>query len=366
MKKLLAVLLLSIAAVEASAQFHTLKIPQPSNRVTETQRLAVTDITIDYSSPSANGRDVWNDTNVIPKNGDPIPWRAGANMNTTIEFSTDVTIEGKALKAGKYGFHIIPKDDGYQLLFAHNNDQWGSYYLDVDKDVTLKVDVKSEECAPSEKLDYEFINWTESTVQVALEWRNQRIPFTVGVDINNTVVESFRSELRGINTYHWQAWNDAAAWCLIHNTNLEEALTWADRSINGGYGGFAANKNVTNLTTKVRLLKALNKSEELTATITELKAMDMSPNEANELGIFLLQNNKASDALEITERLLKENPDAWFLKLNKGIFQYYLGNKKSALKTLNEVEKVIPEGFRARLGQIKTEIENNTYKVPGS
>lgn len=358
--------LLVSVAVEASAQFHTLKIPQTSNHVTETQRLAVTDITIDYSSPSANGRDVWNDTNVIPHNGDPIAWRAGANMNTTIEFSTDVTIEGKALTAGKYGFHIIPKDDNYLLLFAHNNDQWGSYYLDIDNDVTLQVEVQSEEAPVSEKLDYEFINWTESTVQIALEWANRRIPFTVGVDLNETVVESFRSELRGINTYHWQAWNDAAAWCLRHNTNLEEALNWAYRSINGGYGGFAANKNVTNLTTKARLLKALNKGDELTATIAELKALSMSPYEANGLGIFLLQNNKASDALEITERLLKENPDVWFLKLNRGICQYYLGNKKAAIKTLTEVEKIAPEGFRARLGQIKTEVENDTYKVPGS
>jgi tetratricopeptide (TPR) repeat protein len=366
MKKSLLMMLLVAATVEVSAQFHTLKIPQPSNQVTETQTLAVTDITIDYSSPSANGRDVWNDTNVIPKNGNPIAWRAGANMNTTIEFSTDVTIEGEPLKAGKYGFHIIPKDGSYQLLFAHNNDQWGSYYLDVDKDVTLKVDVKSEECPASEKLDYEFINWTESTVQIALEWANRRIPFTVGVDLNNTVVESFRSELRGINTYHWQAWNDAAAWCLRHNTNLEEALTWADRSINGGYGGFAADKNVTNMTTKARILKALNKSEALTATINELKSMSLSPYEANGLGIFLLQTNKAKDALEITERILKDNPDVWFLKLNKGICQYYLGNKKAAIKALGEVEKVAPEGFKPRLGQIKTEIQNDTYKVPGS
>jgi hypothetical protein len=32
------------------------------------------------------------------------PWRAGANENTTIEFSTDVKIEGQPLPAGKYGF----------------------------------------------------------------------------------------------------------------------------------------------------------------------------------------------------------------------------------------------------------------------
>jgi len=34
------------------------------------------------------------------------PWRAAANENTTIEFSSDVTIEGKPLSKGKYGFFI--------------------------------------------------------------------------------------------------------------------------------------------------------------------------------------------------------------------------------------------------------------------
>ena len=110
---------------------------------------------------------------------------------------------------------------------------------------------------------------SDQVLVIGLEWEKRRIPFKVEVDLNTTTVESFRSELRGINTYHWQAWNDAALWCLNHNTNLEEALQWANRSINGGYGGFAADKNVTNISTKIRLLKKLDKPEELQNTIND-------------------------------------------------------------------------------------------------
>lgn len=195
--------LLMLFAFSSFAQFHTLNIPQSSPKITETQKLGVTDITINYSSPALRGRDVWSNPNIIPQNGNPYAWRAGANMGTTIEFSTDVKIEGQLLKAGIYGFHIIPKNDKYTLLFAHNYNQWGSYYLDQEKDVTLKVTVNPESCAKSEQLDYEFLNRTENSLVIGLEWGKKRIPFKVEVDLNTTVVESLRSELRGINTYHW-------------------------------------------------------------------------------------------------------------------------------------------------------------------
>ena len=348
------------------AQFHTLKIPQASNFVTETQTLGVTDITITYHSPAARGRDVWNNPNIIPQNGEPIAWRAGANMNTTISFSTDVMIEGQPLSAGTYGFHIIPREDKYELLFAHASEQWGSYYLDVENDVTLKVEVSSEEAPYSEKLDYEFMNWQENEVTIGLEWTERRIPFKVSVDLNETVITSFRSELRGLNTYRWEAWNDAARWCLNHDTNLEEALEWANRSINGGYNGFAANKNASNLQTKAEILAKLDRKTELKQTIQEAISMDMDPGQTNYFSIFLLKTGNYEDAITLLNRTLKNHPDTWFLELNKGIGYYFLDKKSTALKLLKQLKPKAPEYFAERLGQIENEIQNGTYKLPGT
>jgi tetratricopeptide (TPR) repeat protein len=346
------------------AQFHTLNMPQVSPRVQESQKLGVTKISIDYSSPALGGRDVWNNSNIIPQNGNPIPWRAGANMATTIEFSTDVKIEGQLLKAGKYGFHIIPTGDTYDLLFAHNYEQWGSYYLDQKKDVSLQVSVKAQSCNKSEQLDYEFLERTENSLVIGLEWGDKRIPFTVEVDLNTTVVASLRSELRGINTYHWQAWNDAALWCLNHDINLEEALLWVNRSINGGYGGFAADKNLTNMSTKIRLLKELNQYEEVQKTIAEAKQINSTAYEANGFSRFLLQNGFYKDALEYCDKSLGVNPKTWYLELNRGISHYFLGNKKMAIKDVKNSLKTAPEQFQKRLKEIISEIENDTYKLP--
>ena len=345
----------------ASAQFHTLNIPQSSPEVQESQKLGVTNITIHYSSPSVKGRDVWNNPRIVPQEGNPIPWRAGANMNTTITFSTDVLIEGQNLKAGTYGFHVIPKGNTYTLLFAHNNNQWGSYYLDIDKDVTLSIDVTSVESPFSEQLDFEFLDRTESSLVIGLEWDKRRIPFKVEVDLNKTTVESFRSELRGINTYHWQAWNDAANWCLNHDTNLEEALEWANRSISGGYGGFAADKNLSNLGTKIRLLKKLNKTSELNVTKTEAMQLDVTENEANGFGIFLMRHGFYQDAYIYNKTQFKQYPEAWFLQLNRGLSQYFLGNTKAAVKDIKKVIESAPEQYHNRLNEIIKEVKSGTY-----
>lgn len=354
------------SSVLSYGQFHTMKIPEVSNHVSETQTLGVTDITIDYHSPSVRSRDVWNNPNIIPQNGNPIAWRAGANMNTTISFTTDVMIEGQKLSKGTYGFHVIPKDEKYELIFAHNSNQWGSYYLDLANDVSLVVSVKAEECPSSEKLDFEFLNWSENEVTIGLEWENIRLPFKVSVDINETVISSFRSELRGINTYHWQAWNDAALWCLNHDTNLEEALEWANRSINGGFNGFAADKNVTNLTTKARLLARLDRGTELDETIKEIVSLNLSVGEVNSFTILLLQIGKPSPALQSLNDNIKKYPDTWFLKLNRALANYFLDNRKKALSELKEVKEITPDSFQVRLSEIISEVENGTYKLPGT
>lgn len=364
MKITLTFIIASLFTVQMYAQFHTLTLPQASPKVTETQQLGVTNITLNYSSPRLNGRDVWNMPSVIPQKGDPIPWRAGANMATTIEFNTDVLIEGNALKKGIYGIHIVPNANNFTIYFAHAYDQWGSYYVDLEKDISLKVNVNAKSCATSEQLDFKFINRSENSLTLALEWGEKQIPIEIAVDLNNTVVNSLRNELRGINTYHWQAWHDAAMWCLEHNTNLEEALTWAERSINGGYNGFAANKNVTNVSTHLRLLKKLNKTNTYNESLNSAMELQVDAYEANNFSIFLLRMGEYEKSKIYLNNKIKEYPNQWSLILNRGIANYYLNANK---KAVNDVESIIdkaPSQYHNRLQEIISEFKSKTYNLP--
>src|ERR1044072_9614573 len=75
------------------------KRPSPPATASATTSNGVT-ITIDYSQPSIKGRE-------IGKAVEPMKnkvWRTGANEATVFEVNKDVTIDGKPLRAGKYGF----------------------------------------------------------------------------------------------------------------------------------------------------------------------------------------------------------------------------------------------------------------------
>ncbi len=349
--------------INVSAQFHTLQIPHASPSIVETQTLGITKITIEYSSPSVRGRDVWN--RVVPFNGQPIAWRAGANMNTRIKFSTDVTINGESIPAGSYGLHMIPKrDDAWELLLAENDQQWGSYYLDVKNDVFKSISVEPGECQHRENLAYEFKGRTDSSLVMSLEWEKMSIPFTIEVDLNKTVIESFRSELLGINTYRWEAWNDAARWCLRRNTNLEEALSWANRSINGGYNGFSANKNLTNLTTKIQILKALGRTDEAMDTKKETaKTAITNPSEANNFGRTLILDKDYEFAKDFFIETCKKFDNPWFLKLGVAVTNYLLENTREAVSVMKEVQEIAPANFKSRLEEITKEMEAGTFEI---
>jgi len=125
---------LGIWAGNAEAQFKNgsqpteLNIPRVSQRGTVSQRVGLTDITIAYHRPAVGGREIWGKTVPYGK-----VWRAGANENTTITFSDDVSIEGKPLAAGTYGLHTIPDKDQWTIIFSKNSTSWGSFSYDEKK-----------------------------------------------------------------------------------------------------------------------------------------------------------------------------------------------------------------------------------------
>src|SRR5438309_9962286 len=95
-----------------SAQ-NDLNLPDVSQAAEVKQRIALTDITVKYHRPLLNGRKIWG--GLVPYGK---VWRAGANENTTIEFSDSVSVEGKPLVKGTYGLHMIPNPDSWTVIFS--------------------------------------------------------------------------------------------------------------------------------------------------------------------------------------------------------------------------------------------------------
>lgn len=353
-----------VLGLQVQAQFHNLKLPKASPEVSEKQSLGVTSISLHYHSPLARGRNVWENPRVIPQKGEPIAWRAGANMNTTISFDTDVIIEGQTLAAGKYGLHIIPNGHNHEVIFAHANHLWGSYYLDLEKDVALKVSVQDTTCSYSEKLDFEFDHLNDSTMILGLEWADRRIPIEIKVGLVKTVLSSLRSELRGSDTYRWEAWNDAARFCYEHQTNLEEGLAWVNHSIEGGYGGFGANANLYNFSTKLFVLGALKREQEQKELYEASKDLAGDRNAKLSFLSALMQNALYPEALEMVNQLKTELPEDWVVSLDLGVALYHNGKSKEAIAQLEELMPKAPDFFKPRLEQVIKDMQEGNYQYP--
>ena len=146
------------------------KSKRPSPPAKATGKVGNTTITIDYSRPSVKGRQVWSELAPYGK-----VWRTGANEATTFEVNNDVTVEGKALPAGKYALFTIPGQNEWTVIFNKEPNQWGAFKYDEGKDA-LRVTVKPKK-AP--KMTEQFTINVDNKGMVAMLWENAQVDFKV-------------------------------------------------------------------------------------------------------------------------------------------------------------------------------------------
>lgn len=283
--------------VLAAAQVPGLTGPQASPAATITQTVGVTDITVSYHRPAVNGREVWGA--LVPYDR---VWRAGANENTTVSFSTPVTVNGAKLPAGTYGLHMIPAAGDWTAIFSTESGAWGSFSYDEAEDAA-RVTVKPEPAPFQERLSYAFDEPTADSVVLALRWENLRVPLEIGVDLPRTVLDSYRAQLRGLPRFGWQGWNQAANWAARNGIDLDDALAWADRSI-------SMNRNFTNLRTKALVLEKTGDAAGAEALTKEALGLATEA-EMNAYGYQLLGQKKIDEAIAVFEKNVRDYPDSW-------------------------------------------------------
>src|SRR5271165_1738929 len=217
------------------AQYPGLTLPPSGNnqKASVTQSIGPVHVTIQYSSPAvhtADGKDrrgqIWG--KLVPYglsdlgpfgNQKPDPWRAGANENTIFTASHDVSIEGKALPAGRYGLFMIPAKDEWTIIFSRNSSAWGSFFYDEAEDA-LRVNVKPHKHDYREWLTYEFTTRKPTEATAELQWEELAVPWTIRIEnANELYITSLRKELTSVPGFNSQAYVSAAQFCLQANTN---------------------------------------------------------------------------------------------------------------------------------------------------
>jgi len=348
MKPFFTAVYFSLFATLLIAQIPLTVLPSGGNKKAVIgEQIGLTKVTINYDRPGVKGREgkIWGQlvhtgyTDQGFGNTKQAPWRAGANENTTIEFSTDVKIEGKDLAAGKYGFFIAYDPNECTLIFSKNSGSWGSYYYN-DKEDALRVKVNPVALDKSvEWLKYEFSNETENSATISLQWEKLSIPFKVEVDYIKTQIQSFRNELRTEKGFIWQSWEQAAFWCLQRNVNLEEASMWADSATSPGFEG---DKSFRAWSTKAQILEKLGKNAEASEVMK--KALPLATmNDVHQYGRTLLNQKKNKEALEVFKSNFAKYPNQFttLMGMVRGLSAN--GNYAEALKYANQALALAPD-----------------------
>jgi tetratricopeptide (TPR) repeat protein len=351
MKKIFAAVMLSSVFyfaffISANAQLTT--TPNGGNKKALIgERIGLTDVAIHYDRPGVKGRDgkIWGE--LIPVgyadqgfgNSKQAPWRAGANESTTMEFSTDVKIEGQDLAAGKYGFFIAYDPGECTLIFSKNSTSWGSFYYDPKEDV-LRVKVKPVAADKSVQwLKYEFTHQTENSAVVELQWEKLIIPFKIETDLDKMQLTSFRKELRTDKGFTWESWQQAAQWCVQKNTNLDEALLWADSATSQN---FAGDQSFQAWSTKAQVLDKLGRTAE---AIEIMKKAIPYGNEFELHGyaLQLLAQKKNQEAFNVFKINYNKHPNEF--RTNMGMARGYsaIGNYKKALEFAQKAQPQAPD-----------------------
>jgi hypothetical protein len=332
---ILVVLLCAGLAAPCLAQSALMNLPRPSQHAVLTQRVGITDITVNYSRPLVNGRKVWG--GLVPYGQ---VWRAGANENTTIHFPDAVSIEGQPLAAGTYGLHMIPTESDWTIIFSKAYTSWGSFTYKQDEDA-LRVTVKSQATDMHEVLTYDFDDVKPDAALLTLRWEKIAVPVHIGVNTHEIVASNLRGQLRGLPQYTWDGWDDSANYMLAEKYDYDDALKYADNSIQ-------VEERYENLMTKSQVLDAMGKKDQAETA----RKMALAKANAVQLHTYargLQGQGKQTEAFEIFKENAKKNPDSWIVHV--GLCRMYSGQGDfaSATKELKIAMNAAPDPQKPQL-----------------
>lgn len=203
-----------------------IKTPQPSPAAKIEQVVGLTDVTIEYSRPSMKGRTIF---------GDLVPygevWRTGANANTKITFSNDVTIDGKELKKGTYAIYTIPKATSWDVIFYSDATNWGNPAKWDESKVALKTTAAVQQMPMKvETFTLMFNDISNDSAELGILWENTYVGVKFEVPTDKSTMKSIETTLAGPtkNDYF-----QAATYYHTTGKDLKQALEWMKKATAG-------------------------------------------------------------------------------------------------------------------------------------
>jgi len=346
--KSVAILFLFVGVTFGQANLSFVRV-SPSAKIS--QNIGFASIDVEYSRPGAKGRDIWGQLvpyGLAPNafgNGKPMPWRTGANENTTVSLSHDAKINGSEIKAGIYSLHALVQEEEWTLIFNKDIDAWGSFFYEPSNDV-LRIKVKPAKAEFKEWLTFDFENLALGSADLYLHWGEVKVPMSVEFDQHEVALDTYRKELTGLQGFNQAAWGAAARYCMNNNINMDEAMVWVDKAL-----GMNGGNNFNNNSVKAGLLTAKGNKEE-GDKIMEASIGNSTEAELNAYGYQLMNQNRLPEAIDIFKLNIKRHPDAWNVYDSLGEALNNNGDKDGAKENYGTAYDKAPALQKARIETI--------------
>ncbi|WP_228851223.1 DUF2911 domain-containing protein [Aegicerativicinus sediminis] len=221
MKHLLTLFVVAAFGLGATAQIQT---PAASPQAKLQQTVGLTEVTVDYSRPNMRGRTVYGD--LVPY--DKL-WRTGANKNTTVSFSTDVTIAGSKVKAGTYAIFTKPGKSAWDVYFYSDTENWGT----PQKWDESKVVAKATPEVYTMPMDIETFTITIDDVAsgsavLGILWEKTYVGVKFEVPTDEMVTASINRVMNGPTANDYFA---AATYYSAEGKDIKQAIAWMDKAM---------------------------------------------------------------------------------------------------------------------------------------
>ena len=223
LKKLSILFVLVSCGLTANAQ---IKTPQPSPTSKIEQVVGLTDVTVEYSRPGMRGRTIF---------GDLVPygqvWRTGANANTKITFSDNVTVDGKELKKGTYAIYTIPGEKSWEVIFYSDSNNWGTPQKWDESKVAAKTTVEVLEMPMKvETFTITFDDLATGSAVLGMLWENVYAGVKFEVPTDAITTKSIETVMAGPSSNDYF---QAATYYHTEGKDLKQALAWMQKATAG-------------------------------------------------------------------------------------------------------------------------------------
>jgi hypothetical protein len=222
-KTILAVWTLCAVATLSLPARAQLELPAPSPAAKVMQRVGLTDITVEYSSPAVKGRKIWGALVPFDK-----PWRVGANAPTKVTFSRDAMFAGKPVPAGTYALYAVPAAKSWALVLTKDMNNAPAQGKAPDAALEVARATATPAASPArERMTFLFSNTTDEATSLDLEWEKLRVSVPIAVDTKAHALASIKQNVDGA----WRGHANTARWLAETTKDYDAALKYVDTSL---------------------------------------------------------------------------------------------------------------------------------------